>query len=142
MSNTNIINHMEANIIGNELILTWKKKGEFHSGITFEWRNQLIHMKVDVNTYLKSRTDTITINRDGITYYFGVGRATIGAGIIGVKPKIQTSENYLTFIQQENKVTIKDNPKTTINSIHNNTNIFKVINNPSIFSFINKRAFN
>jgi len=128
------MNHMEANVIGNELILTWDKKGEYHSGITFEWRNRLIDMKVDVDTTWKSRTDTITINMSGKTSRFGVGRATIGAGTIGKQPKIETLENYLSISQRVNKVTITDNLKEGKPSIFEDTLVFKIINIPSNFS--------
>jgi hypothetical protein len=135
MNNTEDKDHLEANIIGNELILTWDKKGDFHSGITFEWRNHLIHMKVDVDTTWKSRNDTVTINIDGKTSRFGVGRASIGAGAIGKKPKIETLENYLSISQRENKVTIKDNLKEGKPSMFEDTIVFKVINIASSFSF-------
>ena len=128
------MDHMEANVSGNELILTWDKKGEYHSRITFEWRNRLIDMKVDVDTTWKSRTDTITINMGGKTSRFGVGRATIGAGTIGKQPKIETLENYLSISQRENKVTITDNLKEGKPSIFEDTRVFKVINIPSNFS--------
>jgi hypothetical protein len=135
MSNSEDMTHLQANVNGNELILTWDKKGEYHSGITFEWRNLLIHMKVDVNTTWKSRTDTITINIDGETSRFGVGRASIGAGAIGKQPKIETPENYLSISHRENKVTIKDNLKEGKTSVFEDTIVFKIINIPSCFSF-------
>ncbi|MEO7044832.1 MAG: hypothetical protein ABI091_05960 [Ferruginibacter sp.] len=133
MSNAEDMVHLEANAIGNELILTWDKKGEYHSGITFEWRSLLIHMNVDVNYTLKSRTATVTINIDGETSRFGFGRATIGAGAIGKQPKIETLKNYLSISQRENKVTIKDNPKEGKTLVIEDINLFKVITIPSRF---------
>jgi hypothetical protein len=123
--------NLKSNLIGNELVLTWDKNGEYHSVITFEWRSRVIHMLIDVDTSLKSRTDVITINIDGETSRFGVGRAFIGAGVIGKQPKIETHENYLSITQEKNRIIIKDKPKETKALISEGITPFKIINIPS-----------
>lgn len=122
--------HLEANIIGNELILTWSEKGRFHSGITFEWRNLLIHLKVDVETGASSRTDAITININGEITRFGVGRSTVGAGSLGKKPDIETATNFLSISQSERKVILKDNIKDGNFEFLDNF-VFRIINIPN-----------
>ena len=95
----------------DQLNLTWIKKGTYHSGISFEWRDILLHFKVDVNFSGFSRTDTITININWELSRFGVGRRLGGGGSIGNRPTIETDLNFLTIIHSENKIILKDNLK-------------------------------
>jgi hypothetical protein len=103
--------HLVTEEFGNCLTLNWNEKGEYHSGISFEWRNIPIHLKVDINIGIKSREDTITLNVNGKSYYFGFGQSSVGAGSIGIKPTIENESNFLSIIQKPNRVTLKDNVK-------------------------------
>ena len=110
---------LKTEIIKNKLALTWDGRGDFHSEILFEWRSQLIHLKVDVRNTWKSRTEEITIIINNESFKFGLGRSSIGGGRMGKQPRIETTTHYLTFEHYENNVHIIDNVKDGLYLSHN-----------------------
>ena len=83
----------------------------------------------------RSRVDIITINVNGETSRFGLGRCILGGGGIGKRPKIETNTNFLTISQGANKTTIRDNVKYGNTSNFEDNFIYGIVNIPSIFDF-------
>ena len=130
---------LEASIIGNELILSWGyDKIGYQSSIAFEWRNKLIHLKVNIIAKPMGRDDIFKINANGEFSRFGWVRGSIGQGFIGIKPTIHTLENYLSITMGANSIIFRDNLKDGITSSLENENVIKVISIPMDLIDINR----
>lgn len=78
--------------------------------IVFNWRGFDFKLTAIGKNNERSTTVEAILEFNGIKYKFGIGRCSVGAGCIGVKPKILVGNNNLNFsfgknyIHVENKV--------------------------------------
>ena len=122
---------LQTQITEDQLILSWKTDKNYHSSITFEWRNILIHLNIEYNpTIFEIKT---LIN--GEKHRFGWGRSHGGGGSIGEKPNIETPTHQLLVSLSQNQVKLLDKNKTDNSSANNDGIPFKIIFIPSSFDF-------
>lgn len=120
------------------LCLRWDTEGSFSSGITFKWRENIIHFKFIYSYMPRSKTITTLTRYKDQNYRSGVGRCAHGAGCFGKRAKMETPNHYLDIVFERNSIIIKDIPKQEKIAKLVPGPIFEVISFPNLYQFENR----